>query len=229
MKLFKNARIALGEDFFVGADIAQFYDDHARHFMGSIYRRFARKVAGISPAGIRVLDIGTGSGHLAIELAGARSEWRITGIDISEDMLRLARQNATRGGLANSIDFRQASSAALPFADGYFPLVTSVASLHLWTDPLKVFREIDRVTSPGGYCLIWDNLRLTMLGPFLSLLGRAMGMNAPQRRLWMQATRSAYTIGEVKAMLRESALKDARSFINPGFFFLCIEWKKGLQ
>jgi ubiquinone/menaquinone biosynthesis C-methylase UbiE len=227
--LVQNERVPLGEDFFVGADIAQFYDNHSRRFMGSIYRRFAKKVAGISLAGKRVLDIGTGSGHLAIELAGDYPYWQITGTDISENMLKLARQNAAQAGLSHRIDFRQAPAAALPFADGCFSLVGSIASLHLWKDPLKVFREIVRVTSPGGYCIIWDNLRVTMLGPLLSLVGRAMGMNAPQRRLWMQAVHSAYTIGEAKAMLRESALKDARVFINPGFIFLGIEWRKGLD
>ncbi len=225
MKLINGTRVPLDEKVFLDAATAQFYDEHARRFMGPVYRRFAAKAAGMRPAGKRALDIGTGSGRLAIELAGARPDWQITGIDISEDMLKLARENAGRGGLADTIDFRQAAATALPFADGYFALVTSNASLHLWTDPLKVFKEIARVTAPGGYCLIWDNLRLTMLNPFLSLIGRAMGMNAAQRRLWLQAVQSSYTIGEAKALLRESALKDARVTFTPGLFELCIEWR----
>jgi ubiquinone/menaquinone biosynthesis C-methylase UbiE len=226
MRFIEGGRIPLKEDTFVDANSAQFYDEHARRFMGSVYRRFARKVAGINPAGKRVLDIGTGSGRLAIELARARPDLQITGIDISENMLKLARQNAARGSLADRIDFRQAAAAALPFTDGYFALVTSNDSLHLWADPLKVFQEIARVTAPGGYCLIRDNLRLTMLTPLLNLLGRAMGMNAAQRRLWRQAIRSSYTIGEAKAILKESALKDARVKTIPGFFELGIEWRK---
>ena len=173
-----------------------------------------------------MLDIGTGSGHLAIELAKAHPEWQITGIDISEDMLKLARQNTAQGSLADRIDFQQASAAALPFADGYFALVTCNSSLHLWADPIKVFSEIARVTSPGGYCLIRDNLRLAMLNPFLSLIGWIMGMDVSQRRLWLRAVRSSYTIGEAKAMLKNSALKDARVIFIPGVFYLGIEWRK---
>lgn len=229
MKFIGSERIPLGEESFVDANIAQFYDEHARRFMGLIYRRFAAKVAGINPVGKRVLDIGTGSGRLAIELARVCSDWQITGIDISEDMLKLARQSTAQGGLAGRVDFRQASAAALPFADGCFALVTSNASFHLWTDPLKVFQEIARVTSPGGYCVIWDNLRLIVLSPLLSLLGLAMGMNASQRRLWIQAIHSSYTIGEARAILRESALKDARVMIIPGLFELGIEWRKRLE
>ncbi len=226
MKFIEGTRSPLSEEQFVNADIAQLYDEHARRFMEPVYRRFAAKAAGISAGGKRVLDIGTGSGRLAIELARARSDWQITGIDISEYVLKLARQNTEQGSLADRIDFQQASASALPFADGYFTLVTSHASFHLWTDPLKVFKEAVRVTSPGGYCLIWDNLRLTRLSPLLSLIGRAMGMNAAQRQLWMQAILSSYTIGETQAILRESALKDARVKIYLGFFELGIEWRK---
>ena len=222
----RDARVLLSEKSFTGADAARFYDEHARRFMKPVYRRLAKKAAGISPAGTRVLDIGTGSGYLAIELARARPDWHITGTDISEDMLNLARQNADRGGLADRIDFLQAPAAALPFADGYFSLVTSNASLHLWTDPLKVFQEIVRVTSPGGYCLIWDTMRLTALSPLLRLIGWVMGMNAAERRLWIEAMRASYTIGEARALLRESALEDARVNIIPVFFYLGITWKK---
>ena len=91
---------------------------------------------------------------------------------------------------------------------------------------MKVFREIIRVTAPGGYCLIWDNLRLRTLSPFLSLVGGAMGMNKAQRRLWMQAINSSYTTGEVKAILSEANIKGARIFIVPGVLYLGIEWKK---
>ncbi len=211
---------------FTGVKAARFYDEHARRFMKSVYRRLAKKAAGITPAGTRVLDIGTGSGYLAIELAKARPDWHITGTDISEDMLRLARQNAARTGLSNNIDYLQAPATALPFADGYFSLVTSNASLHLWTDPLNVFKEIERVTSPGGYCLIWDTMRLSALSPLLNLVGWAMGMNAAQRRLWIEAIRASYTIGEARALLRKSALEDARVNIITGFFYLDITWEK---
>ncbi len=225
MNFLSGARIPLKEDSFIDAGLAQFYDEHARRFMGPIFRRFAKRAAKISPAGKQVLDIGTGSGRLAIELAKARPDWQITGIDISEDMLKLARQNAARMGLADRIDFKQASADALPFPDGFFDLAVSNASLHLWSDPLKVFNELARVTAPGGYCLIWDNLRLARLNPLLSLLGRLMGMNAAQCRLWMRAIRSAYTTGEARAILRESALKGARVMITD-FLELGIEWRK---
>ncbi len=226
MKSIVGPRIPLGEDSFVGANIARLYDEHAQRFMGLVYRRCAARVAGINPPGRRVLDIGTGSGLLAIELARAHPDWQITGIDISGSLLNLARQNAAQKSLDNRINFRQASAEVLPFADGHFGLVVSNASLHLWSEPVKVLKEIARVTSPGGYCLIWDNLRLTVFSPFLKLIGWVMGMNTSQRRLWLKAMHSSYTIGEVKAMLSESSIKDARIFIEPGILYLGIEWQR---
>jgi len=226
MKLITGRRIPLGEKAFTGAVAAQFYDDHARRFMASVYRRFACKAAGLVPAGTPVLDVGTGTGRLAIELAGARPDLHVTGVDISEDMLGIARQNAARGGLRDNLEFRQAPAAALPFPDGHFALVTSNASLHLWADPVKVLDEIARITSPGGYCLVRDNLRLGALCPFLSLVGRAMRMSKAQRRLWLEAIRASYTPAEVKVILRKSALNDARVSIAPDLLYLDVAWQK---
>ena len=226
MKFIAGTRLPLSEDSFIDAEAARFYDEHARRFMGSVYRRLAVKAAGISLPGKRVLDVGTGSGLLAIELAKTRSDLFIKGIDISEEMLKLARQNAARSGFNDNIEFRQAPAEALPFPDGSFDLVASNTSLHLWTDPRKVFQEISRVTSPGGYCLVWDNLRLAVLSPFLGLIGMAMGMNAAQCLLWMRAIRSSYTISEARAIIKESALQGARVCIIPDFFMLGIAWRK---
>jgi len=226
MKFICGSRIPLHEESFTDANFARFYDEHARCFMGPVYRRLAAKAVKVNPAGKRVLDVGTGSGRLSIELAKARPDWQITGIDISEEMLKIACKNAEKANVADRIEFRQSSAETLPFPEGYFDLVVSNASLHLWADPLKVFNEIARVTKPGGYCLIWDNLRLAIFTPLLELAGRVMGMAASQRGLWLQAICLSYTIGEVKAITKKSTLKEARMSFIPGILSLSIEWKK---
>lgn len=60
-------------------------------------------------AGPRVADVGTGSGCVAIALAHARPELRVTATDVSEEALAVARRNASRQGVADRIDFRLAS------------------------------------------------------------------------------------------------------------------------
>jgi ubiquinone/menaquinone biosynthesis C-methylase UbiE len=224
--LSESSRALPNEAAFIDAATARAYDEHARRFMGAVYRRLVRKAAQIDIPGKRVLDIGTGSGLLAIELARARPDWLITGIDVSEEMLKLARQNVAGAGSSDRIDFQRAGAVALPFPDGSFALVTSNASFRLWKDPYKVFNEIARVTAPGGYCLVWDNLRVTAFLPLLGLIGRGMGMNSNQRWLWMRAVRSSYTLGETRAMIRESILSDALVTFIPFFLMLGIEWRK---
>ena len=226
MKLISGRRVPLNEKTFTGVDAARFYDEHARRFMGSVYRRLVRKVAALVPAVARVLDVGTGTGRLAIELAKARPDLHVIGVDISEDMLSVARRNATLSDFSARIEFRPATAEALPFPDRHFALVTSNASLHLWTDPAAVLGEIARVIAPGGYCLVRDNLRLAALDPFLRLVGMVLGMDRAQRRLWLQAIRASYTPGEVKAILIRSALKDAHVSVAPELLYLDIAWKK---
>jgi ubiquinone/menaquinone biosynthesis C-methylase UbiE len=224
MKLIQGKRIPLDEATFADAAFARFYDGHARRFMGVIYRRFAARAAGFK--GKSVLDVGTGSGLLALEMAKVNTAWQITGVDISEGIIKLARENAARQNLSGRITFQQASAESLPFSDAAFGLVVSNASLHLWQGPVKVFNEMARVTAPGGYCLIRDNLRLAGLSPCLGVLGGLMGMNKDQRKLWLKAVGSAYTPGEAKALIKQSAMKDARVKANLSLLELGIEWHK---
>jgi ubiquinone/menaquinone biosynthesis C-methylase UbiE len=226
MKFINKPRVPLREDQFIDIAAVRFYDEHARRFMMPIYHGLVAKTAKINLPEKRVLDIGTGSGILAIELAKAHPDWQIIGIDISDNMLKIARENAAREGLGDDVEFWQYSAEALPFEDDFFGLVVSNASLHLWTNPIKVFKEIARVTARQGYCLIWDNLRLTVFNSLLNLAGGLMGMKTTQRRLWLQAIHASYTNTEAKALIDSSALQDARVKINTRLLELCIQWRK---
>lgn len=226
MKFFSNTRMPLHEEQFNNTATARFYDEHSQRFMGLVYHHFATKIAEMNLPIKNVLDIGTGSGQLAILLGQSHPDWQVTGIDISEAMLNIARQNANQNRLTDKIEFLEYSAEALPFPNGYFDLVVSNASLHLWQDPLKVFKEIARVTAKGGYCLIWDNLRLTGCRPFLKLAGWAMGMNKSQRELWLKAVHASYTIKELRHLLRESAFKEARTVLITQLLLVGIEWHK---
>lgn len=226
MKFFNSPRIPLREDQFIDTAAAQFYDEHARRFMMPIYHGLVAKTARMNLSIKRVLDIGAGNGILAIELSKAHPDWQIIGIDISENMLKIARGNAAREDLTDKIEFWQYSAEALPFEDGYFGLVVSNASLHLWTNPVRIFKEIARVTDRQGYCLIWDNLRVPIFNSLFSLVGLLMGMNNEQRKLWMQAIQASYTNTEAKSLLNSSVLQHAHVTINPWLVELCIQWKK---
>lgn len=97
-------------------------------------------------AGESVLDVGTGTGHYACDLA-ARG-LRVTGYDSSEAMLQIAR--AKDAGVL----WRQGEAEDLPFADGSFDLVLSVTALEFVRDRDLALAEMYRVTAPGGRMVI---------------------------------------------------------------------------
>jgi SAM-dependent methyltransferase len=94
-----------------------------------------------------VLDVGCGSGRLAVELA--RRGAAVTGVDVSDTRLRAARARAAEAG----VDARFAHAdmtAPLPFADGEFAAAVSRLALMIAPDPVAVLRETARVVAPGG-------------------------------------------------------------------------------
>ena len=101
-----------------------------------------------------VLDIGTGPGSLPRLLAEIAPNIRVIGIDIERVLLQDARKGVLRNPAQNRISFLLADAHALPFFDGSFDMVVSVASLHLLHDRQKAITESYRVLKHGGIALM---------------------------------------------------------------------------
>ena len=111
------------------------------------------------PAEARVLDVGCGSGWATRLLAGYAINGQVTGIDISDEMIRVARESSQ--AFPNT-DFEVASAEQLPFTDNEFTHAFSMESLYYYSDILKALTEIHRVLRPGGLFvavvdLYWEN------------------------------------------------------------------------
>ena len=109
----------------------------------------------LSP-GERALDLGCGAGTdslVAAQMVGA--EGRVTGIDMTPEMLAKARSAAAEMGAGN-VDFVEGEIEALPFADETFDVVVSNGVVDLVPDKDAVFEEIYRVLAPGGRIQIAD-------------------------------------------------------------------------
>ena len=105
-------------------------------------------------AGLRegeaVLDLGSGGGldcFLAAKRVGAGGS--VVGLDMSGDMIQLARRNAGRIGIEN-VQFRLGEMEEMPFADGTFDVIISNCVINLSPDKDTVLREACRVLKPGG-------------------------------------------------------------------------------
>jgi SAM-dependent methyltransferase len=97
--------------------------------------------------GERVLDVATGTGITAI--AARERGAKVTGIDLTPELLAVARKKAEAEGFTD-IDFREADAEALPFDEASFDLVTSTCGHMFAPDQPKVAAELARVTKRGG-------------------------------------------------------------------------------
>jgi ubiquinone/menaquinone biosynthesis C-methylase UbiE len=103
-----------------------------------------------------VLDVGCGTGTLAVAAARSTPGARVTGLDADASILALARRKATVAGL--ELRFDEGRSTALPYADASFDVVLSTLFFHHLPDEAKrrTASELMRVLRPGGRLVVGD-------------------------------------------------------------------------
>jgi ubiquinone/menaquinone biosynthesis C-methylase UbiE len=117
------------------------------------FERLALRVAGEISPGASVLEVAPGPGYFAIELAKI-GDYRVTGLDISETFVGIARKNAARAGVR--ADFRLGNASHMPFEADQFDYVVCCAAFKNFSEPLAALQEMYRVLKPGGLALLID-------------------------------------------------------------------------
>jgi ArsR family transcriptional regulator len=115
----------------------------------------ARAIVRLVEPGLRVADVGTGTGILAAELA--RLGLRVVAVDHSEKMLEAAR--AKFAALGVSVELRHGEADALPLGDGEMHAAFAHMVLHYLPSPAEAIREMARVVGPGGRVIVVDFVR----------------------------------------------------------------------
>jgi len=183
-------------------------------------------------AAARVIDVGCGSGWATRLMAQQALEGRVVGIDVSDEMIRIARESSPP---VSNIEFRVASAEQLPFAAGEFTHAFSMESLYYYSDIAGALKEIRRVLEPGGRFITvvdlyeenkpshqWvDQLRVPVqilsVAQYCSLFEGASFSNVQSRRLFDPAPiPEDYTGGSFKSREDYINYREAGSLMLSG-------------
>lgn len=139
-------------------NIAPAYDFMNRAMTLGIDRSWRRKVvkAATDTSPRSILDVATGTGDLAIQLARAAGGASVTGIDLSEGMLAVGRRKVAEAGLDRRVTLIQGDCLALPFPDGAFDTVTVAFGVRNFEHLDRGYAEMARVLRPGGKLIVLE-------------------------------------------------------------------------
>lgn len=186
------------------------------------WRRLAAREARLAP-GDRVLDACCGTGDLTLSLVDACPTCRVTGLDFTPAMLARARQKAAsreRRGLSRPRDFVAGDLLSLPFADGEFAAVTVGWGVRNVPDVRRAFREMVRVTRPGGRVVCLESTQAPegfgkrfhgiWLGRVVPVLGRFL-TGDPSAYAYLPASVAAFPrADELAAIMAGAGLANVR-------------------
>jgi len=127
----------------------QWYQSKMGQFVDDVETKLAFRM--FTPKkGMRILDVGCGTGNFSIKLAKMGCE--VVGIDLSEEMLKIAKDKTEKEAL--DITFHQMDGYNLNFSNNEFDAVFSMAAFEFIKEPKKAYDEMYRVLKPGGHMLI---------------------------------------------------------------------------
>ena len=159
------------------------------------------------------LEIGSGPGYVGLEWLKKTDATQLKGLDISHDMVKVAKRNTKEYGFDNRVEYIISSADKMPFKDNTFDGVFSTSSLHEWSKPEDVFDEIYRVLKPSGKFCICD-LRRDM-NPFIKYLLKFFVKPKEIKPGFITSINASYTASEIEQILLKTNLKSFNIKTNP--------------
>lgn len=151
-----------------------------------------------------VLDLGTGTALIPVELCKQHPDCRVMAVDMAVSMLDLAIYNVEGAGLADRIKLNQADAKRLGFRDQMFDVVISNSIIHHIPEPLECLREMQRVTRVGGILFVRDLMR-PQNGEMLAQLVQTYTGEETEysQKLFADSLHAALSLGEIREMVRQ--------------------------
>ncbi len=152
-----------GKDYYKDEDVVQEYDKKRFGSKGGNYIRKVESEVYLKLLGNiknkKILDVATGTGRHAIDMAEQGAE--VTGVDVSKEMLDIARKKAEEKNL--EIKFKKEDATNLSFKDKEFDIVTSSRFLHLPEKRKPYLKEMTRVAEEKIVCDFFSSKSLRIL------------------------------------------------------------------
>jgi ubiquinone/menaquinone biosynthesis C-methylase UbiE len=149
-----------------------------------------------------ILDVGTGTAQIPLELCRTVAAAQVVGIDLAEHMLLVGRRNVARAGLIERIRLERCDAKQLPYTDGSFGAVISNSIVHHIPEPGAVLAEMVRVGAPGGVLFVRDLLRPGDDATVRCLVATyAADANAHQKQMFEDSLRAALTLAEIRGLV----------------------------
>lgn len=178
------------------------YDNRSLRFFPESAKRMVQYLEG--PDIRRVLDVATGTGNLALEIARTSPDISVTGIDFSSGMLAQAREKAQRDGIGN-VEFFDMDMHDIVFPDGHFDAVVCAFGIFFAEDMAEQLRHMTAKVRPGGRvvisCFFEDAFQ-----PLVEILSSRLekyGIERPSLRWMLIATEA-----KCRALFRDSGLEE---------------------
>lgn len=181
--------------------------EHFDVFQRSMRDRGIMETKDIIKSGIdsgHALEVGPGPGYLGLEWLEATGDTRLTGIEISPNMIKLERKNAEEYGLADRVTYTAGNAMEMPFDDESFDGAFTNGSLHEWEYPERVLTEVYRVLKPGGRFFVSDMKR--NISPLLAGIMRLMAKPRAIRPGFDSSLAATYTRMEMEDVLRKAGI-----------------------
>ena len=156
----------------------------------------------------RVLDVGTGPGHIPLLIASRQEDVEIVGIDAARHMLERAEKHRSRAPGGDRVRFEAADAKGLPYPADSFDAVCSNTVLHHIPDPRPFLAEADRVRAEDGLLLVRDLYRPATPEAAMDLVRLHASEASPyQQELFRASLCAALTPEELDAQAREAGLR----------------------
>ena len=153
---------------------------------------------------LKVLDVGTGTAQISIELSRRSISCKVTAIDLSAEMLKVAARNVAEAGLEQSIVLERVDAKSLPYHNASFDALISNSIVHHIPKPVQALSEMIRVLSPGGVLFVRDLLRPDDRKTLDQLVAAYAGdANQHQQQMFRDSLNAALTLREIRQFLNE--------------------------